>query len=344
MLTDFTFGVVTYNAALTIIETLESIKYQIENCGQGIRFYLVLSDDCSQDNTVLYVNKWVEMNRTLFTDVTILSTQVNSGLCANYALMVNNIRTEHFIQLAGDDLICSRNIFESVVNLGQNELRVHIPIVYNGEKLEISDDNIARQLYYEDYRHCNKRDIRLLETLTPYSSVQILFMRHHYTAGSMEFIKQYRNFEDDTSLYYILKNDKKVSFSFCMEPLVIYRKSGTSLTTSVDNANQIRFLDDLYKFRRLTLKEEKHLLTKLFLLLIVWDVFLMKHRFNASNSFDRKLRKWINSKRIKAGKNKVCFNDQRENIYSFLAKEEEYIKCLRENGAKFYEFLNVESI
>ena len=343
MLTDFTFGVVTYNSDSTIIETLESIKYQIENFGKGISFYLVLSDDCSKDNTVLYANKWIELNRILFSEVTVLSTPVNSGVCVNYALMINNINTEHFIQIAGDDLICSRNIFKSMLDLGKNELRVHLPIVYNGEKVEVSENNIARQLYYKDYKHSNKKDIRLLETLIPYSTVQILFLKHHYTVESMEFIKQYRNFEDDTSLYYILNNNNEVSFSFCMEPLIIYRRAETSLTTSVDNANQIRFLDDLYNFRKLTLKNERHLLTKLFLALIVWDVFLMKHRFNASNSLDRKLRQWINDRRIKNGRNNPSFNEQSDKIHSFVLKEEEYTKYLREKSLKFYEVLNENS-
>lgn len=332
---DFTFGVVTYNSDSTIIETLESIKYQIENFGNGIRFYLIISDDCSEDNTIFWVNQWIKINRSLFYETKVLITPVNGGVCANYAQLINSIQTDYFLQIAGDDLVCSRNIFKSVMDLGQNELRVYIPIIYNGEQVQISDSNIARQLYYKDYKHSNKRDIRLLETLTPYSTTGITFLRHHYTSGSMEFIKQYKNYEDDTSLYYILKNNSNVSFTFWMEPFVIYRRSGSSLTTSVDNANQIRFLDDLYSFRKLTLKNEQHLPTKIFLLMIVWDAFLMKHRFNASNSFARKIRKWINNRRIKRGKNSSCFNEQCNIIHLFLLKEEQYLKRLREDSEAF---------
>lgn len=339
-MTDFTFGVVTYNCGTTIIETLESIKYQIENFGDGIRFYLILSDDCSRDNTIFLVNQWIKIHKELFYETKVLTTSVNSGLCVNYAQLINSIQTDYFIQIAGDDLVSSRNILKSIADLGQNELRVYLPITYDGERAEISNSIIARQLYYKIYKHSNKRDIRLLETLTPYSTMEIAFLRQHYTKGSMEFIRQYRNFEDDTSLYYILRNNSNVSFTFCMEPFLIYRRSGISLTTSVDNANQIQFLDDLYRFRKLTLKNERHLPTKIFLLLIVWDAFLMKHRFNSSNSLDRRIKKWINMKRIKKGKISPGFDEQQHMISSFVLKEGQYLKQLKENSDVFIKSLS----
>lgn len=338
-MTDFTFGVIAYNAESTIIETLESIRYQVESFGSGIKCYLIISDDCSTDSTFFLVNEWININKSLFYKTIILSTKKNSGLCVNYAQLVNNIMTDYFILISGDDLVCSRNVFQALADLGKNELRVHLPIIYNGERLEISDSNIARQLYYKGYRHSNKIDIRLLETMTPYNSIQIKFLRRHYTPDSMEFIKRYRNFEDDTSLYYILRNNSEASFSFCMEPLMIYRRSGTSLTTSVDNANQIRFLDDLYSFRKLTLKNERHLPTKIFLLLIVWDAFLMKHRFDASNSLDRKIRRWINNRRISQGKNISGYKEQCNIINSFILNEEQYLKRMKENSDSFVKFV-----
>ena len=116
-MTEFTFGVVTYNSAATIIETLESIKYQIEQYGEEIQCYLIVSDDCSKDETETLVKMWIEKNRNLFKKTQVLKTNVNSGLCINYALLINNIKTNFFIQLAGDDLISSKNIFETLSDM-----------------------------------------------------------------------------------------------------------------------------------------------------------------------------------------------------------------------------------
>ena len=332
---EFTFGVLTYNSEPTVIETLESIKYQIENHGYGIKFYLIISDDCSEDNTVYLVNKWVIKNKKFFDDVKILSTSVNSGVCVNYALLINSIQTEFFIQIAGDDLICSSNIFESMSDIGPNEIRIHMPILYNGEQVAISDDDIARQLFYKDYKHSNKKDIHILETVIPYCSAEITFRKKNYTLDCMEYIKQFRNFEDDTSLYYILCNNKEAVFSFCMQPLIIYRRSGDSLTTSVDSASQIIFLDDLYRFRRYTLKNEKHLPTKLFIALSVWHYFLMKHRFNASKTLYKKIKCHIDKKRIGLGKENPKFINYKRKMELFIQDEEQYLKQLKANSKDF---------
>lgn len=340
-ITDFTFGVVTYNSDSTIIETLESIKYQIENFGTGIKFNLIISDDCSKDSTNFFVNEWIKINKPLFVETKILTTSVNSGLCVNYAQLINNIKTNYFIQIAGDDLLCSRNVFKSMEDLGKDELRVYLPIIYNGERIEISDSDIARQLFYKDYKHTNKKDIHILETMTPYCSSEIIFLKKFYTLDSMEYIKQFRNFEDDTSLYYILRNNKETIFSFRMDPFIIYRKAGNSLTTSVDNANQIKFMDDLYRFRRCILKDEKHVPTKLFMVLSVWHHFLMKHRFDASKSLYKKTKDYIEKRRIKAGKKNPEFMDYKKKIELFIQDETQYLEQLKANSIAFLKRMNM---
>lgn len=334
---EFTFGIVTYNSESTVIETLESIKYQIEHYGYGIKFYLIVSDDCSKDDTVYWVKEWIAKNEKLFFHAKVLSTPTNSGVCANYALLINSIHTEFFIQIAGDDLICSSNIFESMSDLGLNEIRIHIPVLYNGEQVEISDANIARQLFYRSYEHTNKRDIHLLETMIPYCSAGITFLKKFYTLESMEYIKKYRNFEDDTSLYYILRNNNEAVFSFRMDPFIIYRRSGNSLTTSVDNSSQIVFLDDLYRFRKYTLKEERHLPTKVFIALSVWHYFLMKHRFNASKTLYKKIKAYIEKKRIETGKGNPEFMEYKRKIELFIRDEIQYLRQLKANSITFLD-------
>ena len=49
--------VITYNSSKTVVETLESIKNQSYS-----NIELVVSDDCSPDNTVELVQQWLEKN------------------------------------------------------------------------------------------------------------------------------------------------------------------------------------------------------------------------------------------------------------------------------------------
>ena len=140
---DFTFGIVTYNSERTIVETLESIKYQIEHYGKNMNFFLVLSDDCSTDKTLRVVKRWLAINSALFVDNVVLATSQNSGLCINYAQMIENIKTDYFIQIAGDDLISSCNVFKSMENLKKNEVRVYLPVYYDDKQIYVPKECIA---------------------------------------------------------------------------------------------------------------------------------------------------------------------------------------------------------
>ena len=48
----FTFGILAYNQEKEILETLESIRYQIEHYSDNENINLILIDDSSADNTV----------------------------------------------------------------------------------------------------------------------------------------------------------------------------------------------------------------------------------------------------------------------------------------------------
>ena len=290
---DFSFGIISYNSQDTIIETLESIRYQVENYGRMHTSYLIICDDCSQDDTIVIIKKWLEGYENLFQEVKLLQTEKNSGICIKYRLMVENISTEHFIPLAGDDLICSENVYDKMATLNEDEVRIYFPISFSGSEININPFELEQHLYYLKKKHTNKRDLQCLETLRPYSSVDVCLLKRHYSKECLNYICNYKNLEDDTSLYYIFKNNKKVKLNFLMEPLVLYRRSEKSLTRVVNSSSQLAFLDDLYKFKKNLFKSECNFFVKIFLLMISWDCFLMKHRFDASKCIDRKIMKFL---------------------------------------------------
>ena len=70
--------VVSYNSAKTIIETLESIKAQTY---QDIE--LIISDDCSKDNTVEICREWIKKNNNRFARVELITSSHNTGVSGN---------------------------------------------------------------------------------------------------------------------------------------------------------------------------------------------------------------------------------------------------------------------
>ena len=62
----FAFLVITFNHRDYIVEHLESIKYLVKTYGSDIDVDLIVSDDCSLDNTSLLVDQWCVLNKSLF--------------------------------------------------------------------------------------------------------------------------------------------------------------------------------------------------------------------------------------------------------------------------------------
>ncbi len=70
--------VVTYNSSKYILETLESAKAQTY---QNIE--LIVSDDCSTDNTVSICDRWLHENDFFFFRTKLITTTQNTGVAPN---------------------------------------------------------------------------------------------------------------------------------------------------------------------------------------------------------------------------------------------------------------------
>lgn len=92
--------VITYNSAKFVLETLESIKAQTY---QNIE--LVISDDCSTDNTVQICRDWVEKNKSRFVRTHIIESHENTGISANLNRAEKACVGEWIKGIAGDDLL-----------------------------------------------------------------------------------------------------------------------------------------------------------------------------------------------------------------------------------------------
>ena len=102
MKTLVTVAVVTYQSGLYVFETLESIYNQTY---QDIE--LIISDDCSKDNTVEIVNQWVslEKNQKRFSRIEVITVPNNTGVSANCNRCINASKSDWIKFIAGDDIL-----------------------------------------------------------------------------------------------------------------------------------------------------------------------------------------------------------------------------------------------
>lgn len=90
--------VITYNSSEYIIEGLESIKAQTYK-----NIELIISDDCSTDNTVELCRDWLEKNKDHFVHVELVTSDKNTGVAGNCNRALRVCQGEWIRGLSGDD-------------------------------------------------------------------------------------------------------------------------------------------------------------------------------------------------------------------------------------------------
>ena len=217
----FTFVTITYNHEKYIIEHLESIKYQIENFSKGKQVNLVISDDGSMDNTMLYAQQWIERNKYLFSEVELLTSEKNQGIIKNYLRATAAIKTPTYKLLAGDDLYYKNDIFEIVETLKEKDI-IFTPA------LNFNEDTVW-----------NSQDMnRLLTLKTPEQIRKVLkFQNPFNTPGSFystaliqeqglrAFISKYTWIEDLPSYYYLFNKRAALNYAIELKPYILYRST-----------------------------------------------------------------------------------------------------------------------
>lgn len=97
--------IVTYNSANYVIETLDSIKNQ-----DYLNIELIISDDCSGDNTVKLCSDWLEKNKSRFYNVSLLQVSANTGVTGNCNRALNVAKGKWIKFLGGDDILLENAI------------------------------------------------------------------------------------------------------------------------------------------------------------------------------------------------------------------------------------------
>lgn len=101
--------IITYNSSKYIIETLESCKSQSYQ-----NLELVISDDCSSDNTKELCEEWLKTNQSNFKKSKFIKTEVNSGIAPNLNNGIKNSTGDWIKIIAGDDLLMPDIIMDYV--------------------------------------------------------------------------------------------------------------------------------------------------------------------------------------------------------------------------------------
>lgn len=104
--------VITYNSSRYVLETLDSIKRQTYD-----DIELIVSDDCSKDNTLSICQAWIEKHSDRFTRTVVVQTLSNGGICRNYNYALQYAQGDWIKYIAGDDILEDNCIEKLVENI-----------------------------------------------------------------------------------------------------------------------------------------------------------------------------------------------------------------------------------
>lgn len=104
--------IVTYNSSEFIVEALDSV---FEQTYQNIE--LIVSDDCSKDNTVEVCREWIASHAQRFVHAEVLTVEKNTGVSANCNRAIRKGTGELVKLFAGDDKLLPNCIEDNVCYL-----------------------------------------------------------------------------------------------------------------------------------------------------------------------------------------------------------------------------------
>lgn len=326
----FTFGVITYNQEKYILETLESIKYQIQNFGENINFKLVISDDCSKDDTILYVHRWVEKNANLFVEMKIFTSDTNQGVVRNYEKMLGGINTKYYKVIAGDDLFSNNNLFDYLNLLKDFDIVTYFPFYLTEGKIYYDKNRIYKMFINKD----RDRDYYLKEIKKGglFHTPSTFYNEELYTSEVKDFVHNFKLFEDDPRWYMFIKVNKNIKIKFILEPLIIYRVHGMSISNSTNTTLARDFSNELNMLRRKYYQDETSIILKIYILLQIFSEKIKLKYFKPINYFiklDTVCNKimLLKSKKIKNQKKIIEEHFiQAEKYYTFIKKSSEKYK------------------
>lgn len=147
--------VITYNSSKFVLETLESIKNQTYS-----NIELIISDDCSTDETINICQNWLYENKNRFKNTELIISKKNTGIPANCNRGFDKANGEWIKNIAGDDCLYPNAIEEymnyvnnnnteivfSSMNLFQNNFKESSKIESHISPLAIFKSNKAKAL------------------------------------------------------------------------------------------------------------------------------------------------------------------------------------------------------
>ncbi len=237
--------VITYNSSKYVLETLQSAYSQTY---QNIE--LIVSDDCSKDNTVEIVEKWLIDNGNRFVESKLLKISQNTGVTPNCNRGVKEAHGEWIKLIAGDDVLyddCIESNFKYI-----SSFHDQVDIVFSKMRFFCGtiDNSYIPSIDYSFFDLPCKKQLKLMLRENEIPCTPSSFIKKDLIDRVSFYDERFPMVEDYPMWFKLL--DKGYHLSFMDKYTVYYRKEN-SITHGGDRYVYPPFLDSIEKFYKLEL-------------------------------------------------------------------------------------------
>lgn len=216
-------AVITYNSEKTIEETLDSIYNQTYPTLE-----LIISDDCSSDNTVNVCKEWLSNKKERFIHSIIIPAKVNNGTSKNLNIAEAACAGEWVKPIAGDDILVNDCIEKYIKYITENN---DVSYVFSRCKAFDAESEVCRKIDLRfDYNffslNINDQLKRLIFDFNCIPAPTLFYNRIKSIDMDVKNDERIPLLEDWPKWINLLK--KNIRFHFIDDVLVLYRVNGVS--------------------------------------------------------------------------------------------------------------------
>lgn len=235
--------VITYNSSKYVLETLESAKTQTY---QNIE--LIISDDCSTDDTVDICKEWLEENRERFVRTELITVVQNAGIPANCNRGIKACEGEWVKLIAGDDLLLETCLLKNINFVeNNNEARFILSKVKNigsiSKKLN-KNDKVLNTIREKLYSSCANDQRKIYIRFPIFMNSPTFFIKSNLLKEIKYFDDSFNIYEDIPLLIKIFNLNVKVYF--LDEVTVMYRIRNESISRRDDRLISLKKKKEKY--------------------------------------------------------------------------------------------------
>ena len=148
--------------------------------------------------------RWIDSNKGLFDEITILESIKNVGTCKNLGKAFRSLKTEFFLVIAGDDVISKQNVFRKMDIMEDCDVLLNSIMMFKASDLSIIRN---KRKYLDAVIQCceSRRFIKWISGVGCPIQNGAIYRTSLLTEDVLQYMEKFHILDDRTRFYAIFK-------------------------------------------------------------------------------------------------------------------------------------------